>query len=138
MSFDDIGFDTTIERALDKFSQSSSILCRYHVEGECYPIDSVVQITILRVIQEACNNAIKHGQASVVDVTLVYDIKKIRISIKDDGEGFDTNSLSDIPRKDNSGFGLSMMKERLYLLSGKMEIQSSPKGGCTILITIPV
>ena len=137
MSFDDMGFDITIERALEKFNQSNNVLCQYHVEGEPYAIDSVLQITLLRVIQEACNNVIKHAEASKVDVTLLYEQNKIILSIKDDGIGFDTDKISEISRKDNSGFGLSMMKERVYLLSGKLEIQSSPQNGCTILATIP-
>lgn len=136
MSFDDIGFDVTVERALDKFHQSG-IKCDYHVEGKPYQIDSVVKITILRVIQEACNNAVKHAEASKLDVELFYLEKKIILKITDDGKGFDTSKILGTKREDNSGFGLSMMKERVYLLSGKIEINSSFGNGCSIIVTIP-
>ena len=124
MSFDDIGFDITVERALDKFKP--------------YSIDNVVQITLLRVIQEACNNAIKHAEASNLQVCMKYLNNKLRLVIVDDGKGFDVNTIRSVSRDDNTGFGLSMMKERVYLLSGKLDIQSSPGNGCTICATIPI
>lgn len=137
MSFDDIGFDVTVERALDRFQRFHRLECSYHIEGESYPIDSVVQITLLRVIQEACNNAVKHAKASKLEVTVTYTEKQIVLNIEDDGIGFDVTSIPDETRDDNSGFGLSMMRERVYLLSGNIEIQSSPGEGCTITVTIP-
>ena len=126
MSFDDIGFDVTVERALDRFQRFHRIECGYYTEGTSYPINSVVQITLLRVIQEACNNAVKHAQASYLEVKVSYLEKKIVLVIKDDGKGFDVNAVPDETRDDNSGFGLSMMKERVYLLSGTISIESAP------------
>ena len=122
MSFDDIGFDVTVERALDRFQRFHRIECGYYTEGTSYPINSVVQITLLRVIQEACNNAVKHAQASYLEVKVSYLEKKIVLVIKDDGKGFDVHAVPDETRDDNSGFGLSMMKERVYLLSGTIKI----------------
>lgn len=138
MSFDDIGFDVTVERALDKFKRFNSINCTYKVEGEPYPIDNVVQITLLRVIQEACNNAIKHASASNLTVSMKYTDSQLKLMIQDDGKGFDVTSMQSVSRDDNTGFGLSMMKERVYLLSGKLDIQSSLGNGCSICVTIPI
>lgn len=137
MSFDDIGFDITVERTLDKFNSFHKVKCSYIVEGEPYQIDSVVQITLLRVIQEACNNALKHADASVLEVKLYYLGTKIILTITDDGKGFDIDKIPETSRDDNSGFGLSMMKERVYLLSGKIEIKSGLGNGCSIVVTIP-
>lgn len=137
MSFDDIGFDVTVERTLDKFNRFHNIACNYEVINDPYPLDKVVKITLLRVIQEACNNAIKHAQASKLDVTLSYEEARIVLTIKDNGKGFDINSIPKESRNDNSGFGLSMMRERVFLLSGKIDLESSPGNGCTIIVTIP-
>lgn len=137
MSFDDIGFDVTVERALDRFQRFHRIECGYYTEGTSYPINSVVQITLLRVIQEACNNAVKHAQASYLEVKVSYLEKKIVLVIKDDGKGFDVHAVPDETRDDNSGFGLSMMKERVYLLSGTISIGSAPGKGCSIIVSIP-
>ena len=137
MSFDDIGFDVTVERALDRFQRFHRIECGYYTEGTSYPINSVVQITLLRVIQEACNNAVKHAQASYLEVKVSYLEKKIVLVIKDDGKGFDVHAVPDETRDDNSGFGLSMMKERVYLLTGTISIESAHGKACTIILSIP-
>ena len=137
MSFDDIGFDVTVERSLDRFQKSNGIKCNYQITGNSYPIDNVIQITLLRVIQEACNNAVKHACASYIKVNISYFEKKIVLTISDDGKGFDVSSVLKETRDDNSGFGLSMMKERVYLLSGNISIKSSPGKGCSIIVSIP-
>lgn len=138
MSFDDIGFDITVERALDKFKRLNNIKCNYHIKGELYSINSVIQLTLLRVIQEACSNAVKHASASRLDVTLAYEDNQIILSIEDDGKGFDVSTIPNSSRDDNSGFGMSMMKERVYLLSGTLDIESSLGNGCKIVVTVPV
>ena len=51
--------------------------------------------------------------------------------------GFDINQLKNIDREDNSGFGLSMMKERVYLLSGNISINSEIGKGTSIIVKIP-
>lgn len=137
MSFDDIGFDVTVERALDKFNSDHSTKCYYHIEREPYHIDSVVKITLLRVIQEACNNAAKHASASRIDVKMCYFDTKIILNITDNGIGFDTSKIPDTIKDDNSGFGLSIMKERVYLLSGKIDLISEAGKGSSIIVTIP-
>jgi two-component system sensor histidine kinase DegS len=137
MSFDDMGFDVTVERYLDKFHNIHNIACSYHVSGKPYPFDSVVQLTLLRIIQEACNNTVKHANASKIDVLISYLDSSISLKVVDDGDGFNTSTLSDNIREDNSGFGLSIMRERIYLLSGKISLESNPGEGCTIIVTIP-
>ena len=101
-------------------------------------VDSLVSLTLLRVIQEACSNSIKHGHAKEINVSLNYEPKSLTLTIKDDGDGFDTSAIPEFTRDDNSGFGLSMMKERIYLLFGKISILSKPGEGCTVRVIIPV
>lgn len=138
MSFDDIGLETTIERALDKFKLDKVCNISFKVEGESYYIKPVIGITLLRIIQEACNNAIKYADASVISVTMVYKEKNIILLIEDDGKGFDVENLDVTSRNDNSGFGLSMMKERVYLLSGKINIESEENDGTKVEVIVPI
>lgn len=138
MSFDDIGLDAAIERALDKLESDGSRKIDFTVEGEPYSIKSVIGITLLRIIQEGCSNAIRHGNASIIQVILRYDDDKISVKIEDDGSGFDTANLEKKLRGDNSGFGLSMMKERVYLLSGKITIDSEIYCGTKINVEVPI
>lgn len=138
MSFDDIGLDITIEHALDKMENASGKKINFIVEGEAYQIKSVVGITLLRIIQEGCSNAIKHADASYIQVVLKYMQEMISIIIEDNGKGFDTGEINTKERDDNSGLGLSIMKERVYLLSGNIEIESKINEGTKIIVNVPV
>ncbi len=138
MSFDDIGLEITIERALDKLKNEKACNINFTIEGEPYQINPVIGITLLRIIQEACNNAIKYANSSAIAVKLIYEINEVSISIEDDGVGFDVENLDVSNRKDNSGFGLSMMKERVYLLSGEIAIHSKKNEGTKILVRVPI
>lgn len=138
MSFDDIGLDITIERALEKLETSESKKIDFHVEGEPYPIKPVIGITLLRIIQEACSNAIRHANPSLIQVTLKYELDQISVQIEDDGKGFEIDEIDTKSRSDNSGFGLSMMKERVYLLSGDIHIKSKINYGTKIIVDVPV
>lgn len=138
MSFDDIGFEVTIEHYLDELKNHSNIRFIYKTEGNPYRLASVVSLTLLRIIQEACNNSIKYANPSTVNITLTYQKDALQLTIIDDGEGFDLNTLPEKSREDHSGFGLSMMRERVYLLSGTLDIKSEIGKGCVILINIPI
>lgn len=137
MSFDDIGLDVTIENYIDKLKSSSSVFFDYKIEGTPFPLSDIVSITILRLIQEACNNSMKHSNAKSVVIRFLYMRDSIELFIQDDGDGFDISSL-DVSRENSSNFGLSMMKERVYLLSGTIDIESKIGEGCNIHIVIPV
>ena len=138
MSFDDIGLEITIERAIDKIKNDKSCNIGFMVEGESYPIKPVVGITLLRIIQEACNNAIKYAHANIISVKLIYEDDAVVILVEDDGTGFNIDNTDVSTRNDNSGFGLSMMKERVYLLSGEIEITSENNVGTKIQVKVPI
>ena len=138
MSFDDIGLEITIERALDKLKTDKSCNITFNVEGESYTIKPVIGITLLRIIQEACNNAIKYADATIISVKLFYEEESIIVLVEDDGKGFDVENLDVSSRNDNSGFGLSMMKERVYLLSGEIDITSRENDGTKIKVKVPI
>ncbi len=138
MSFDDIGFSITVERFLDKLKAMSTVNYNLHISGQELDIDSTIELTLLRVIQEACSNSVKHGKAENVDVIVQYHSDMIELIITDDGIGFDVDSSPETVRENNSGFGLSMMKERVYLLSGEIAIISSEGNGCCTKVSIPI
>jgi len=138
MSFDDIGLEVTIERAIDKIKNDKSCNIGFIVEGEPYPIKPVVGITLLRIIQEACNNAIKYAESNIISIKMIYEDDAVTVLIEDDGKGFDIENLDVSKRNDNSGFGLSMMKERVYLLSGEIEIYSKENDGTKIKVRVPI
>ena len=89
-----------------------------------------VETTMYRIVQEALNNAMKHGGARRSQVEVVEDDTTVRLMVRDDGRGFDPNGHTD-------GFGLLGMRERIELLHGTLEVTSAPGQGTTITAAFP-
>lgn len=138
MSLDDIGLEVTLEQEVAKLQNTGNFLVDYKTEGVSLKLSPLVSLTILRIVQEACNNIRKHANAHHIKILVSYESEKINLQIKDDGCGFDVESIRHLHREDGSGFGISMMKERVYLLSGKIKIESIVGEGTTILVEIPI
>jgi signal transduction histidine kinase len=99
-----------------------------------------VEITLFRIIQEAVVNVARHAKAENVFVHFRIEGDMIDIEIEDDGEGFSLDSLyvqSFHDSKDRRGLGLLGMKERVFLIGGKMELCSMPGNGTRVGIKIP-
>lgn len=87
---------------------------------------------LLRVVQEALSNVVKHAGATRATVTLKADAAACSVTVHDDGRGFD-------PRASKAGhFGLETMRERAEALGGRLEVCSSPGEGTTITVTVPL
>lgn len=138
MSFDDIGLDITIERELHGIESQGGVHTKYIVEGEPPKFKQVVALTLLRIIQEACSNSLKYANANNIIVKNVYKPNLIETFIEDDGCGFDVENYNSRIKENNSGFGMNTMKERVYLLSGTIDIDSKPGEGTKIHIEIPI
>lgn len=138
MSLDDLGLAVTIERYAKQLMISNDIKVYVKYNQEAEDILPVVKLSLFRVVQEACHNIVKHAKASRIDINIIYDIDSINVSIKDDGKGFNIDQQMDkVPERD-SGYGLSIMQERIYLLSGVMKIHSENNKGTIITISVPL
>lgn len=141
MSLEDLGLVITVQRYIKQFIDSSKIKVILNVENERQINSDIIDLTLFRIIQEACNNAMKHAQATVINIELKYNEKNIELIIEDNGCGFNnkTNKEEQEELSDPlSGFGLSMMKERVGLLSGKLEITSVINHGSKIRVCVPI
>jgi len=90
-----------------------------------------LETAIYRTVQEALNNILKHGAAQRASVEINEDETTVRVTVRDDGQGFD-------PSHKASGFGLIGMRERAELVHGTIEIDSSPGHGTTVRAGFPV
>ncbi|HTU98816.1 MAG TPA: GAF domain-containing sensor histidine kinase, partial [Solirubrobacteraceae bacterium] len=86
---------------------------------------------VYRLVQEALTNAAKHGEATRATVSMVEDGAHVRVTVSDNGSGFDPNAAT-------AGFGLAGMRERVELLHGELSIVSAPGEGTTVSATLPV
>ena len=134
-----IPFKTIINDLCEQFYAQSKIPCKFFVD----PSLSLDTFTteqkhhILRIIQEALNNARSHAKAEETSVVIRQGDNSIRIMIFDDGQGFD--STKQLPLDDaSSHFGMSGMEMRAKLLDGTLTINSSPDTGTEVRLEIPV
>jgi signal transduction histidine kinase len=90
-----------------------------------------LETAIYRIVQEALTNATKHGQAGRAIVEIHEDGDTVHVEVRDDGSGFDTSA-------DTFGFGLLGMRERVELLDGTLQVESSPGAGTTVRASFPI
>ena len=88
-------------------------------------IDSLIKITVFRIVQESLLNISKHANASTCHVSILLDDDHLVLEIKDDGIGFDLNATK-------QGIGLQNIQERAKTISAILEINSKPNKGTTI------
>lgn len=137
MSFDDMGLEITFNKIVSQAKRDSDIDIKLQIKGEKKDIDEIQAITLVRVLQEAISNSKKYSKAKIINVELIYDKEYVTVAVKDDGIGFDKSNIKRPEENELSGFGLSMMKERVCLLDGKLRILSEPGKGTEITVTLP-
>ena len=124
----------TYQCVVDAIAQRDDVLKIYHNYNIelIEPLSSDIENALLRICQESLTNVRKHAKASEVEVNLIFEGNKVKLSIQDNGIGFKTEV------KNESAFGLISMRERARLLGGKLEINSEIGNGTLIQVTIPV
>ena len=138
MTLEDLGLTITIQRFANKIMDTNNVQVRVKANEEKREILPVIKLTIFRIIQEACNNTLKHANASIIDIEIEYQERIIIVIIKDNGEGFKTDYIPVNTEEEQSSFGLSIMRERTSLLSGTLDIQSEQHKGTIITIKVPL
>jgi len=96
-------------------------------------LSSQVEEVVLRVVEEALHNALRHASATVVRVALADGGRGAICTISDDGAGFDTS----VPEAASARLGLASMRERARRVSGAFTVTSRPGGGTTVTLEVP-
>ncbi|RXK62755.1 tetratricopeptide repeat protein [Lacibacter luteus] len=125
------GLPQTLEEIASRISTNDFAL-HFYSEGFNDRPDSNTETILFRVIQECINNAIKHAQATTLDISLIKDHDGISVTIEDNGKGFTYN-----PAKATEGIGLNNIHSRIQFLKGSIDIDSAPGRGTLIAIHIP-
>lgn len=128
-----LGLTSTLEEMLEQISASTDL----QIEQEIVVLDGLfekeAEIHIFRICQECLNNVIKHAQASWVQFTMTREAEIIRLTIQDNGKGFDAVA----PGNTHSSGWLSI-KERVRMLRGSYQINSTMGKGTIIDFQIPI
>jgi signal transduction histidine kinase len=127
-ALDQIGLAPALDALLKRVAATSGI----EVEAEVAVgrLETEVESTLYRLVQESLNNAVKHAAATTVRVSLSEGPEGIELSVVDDGAGFDTQAPS-------KGFGLVGMHERVALIDGTLSVESTPGTGTVVRALVP-
>jgi signal transduction histidine kinase len=120
-----------LEEIAAKWTRTTGVPVSVSVTGEARPLHAEVEITLLRVAQEALANAGKHASATRVGLTLSYMEDVVALDVRDDGAGFTPGPAR------SSGFGLVAMRQRVTRLAGDFQIETAPGQGTGISATVP-
>jgi two-component system sensor histidine kinase DegS len=138
MTLDDLGLTITVQRYANRIMDLNNIQVKVQANGETKEILPIIKLTLFRIIQEACNNVLKHANATLINIDIFYEEHRIKVFIKDNGSGFHMERSQPITLEQSSSFGLSIMRERTSLLSGTLEIQSEKGKGTIVTISVPL
>jgi two-component system sensor histidine kinase DegS len=137
MALDDLGLVPTLERYIDQIRNEVNFEITFKEINRENDVNSIISLTLYRIVQEAINNANKHSNAMNLCIKLIYNEGFIELIIDDDGDGFDINNVK-LNMKNNKGFGITMMRERTNLLMGEFKLKSKSGIGTTIYVKIPI
>lgn len=110
-------------------SGNTDIICEQF--GSERPLGNIADINVYRIIQELVNNAVLHGQAKQILVQLTKTDERVLITVEDNGNGFELNSLDKV-----SGIGMANIRSRVNYFNGRMDIESKPNEGTTVNIEL--
>jgi signal transduction histidine kinase len=138
-----LGLRAAIEAMVEKVSRSSGLTIRLTGDTIDRLFPKETEIHVYRIIQEALSNIVRHASAKNVTVQVKKNSESIEITVTDDGKGFNINDAlvrrSSRPSGEGlHGFGLSSMTERVRIIGGQMNVESSPGSGTTVHVSLPV
>jgi len=137
MALDDLGLVPALRGYLKDFQSRTGIEADFAFYGNERRYHPAFEVALFRLVQEALTNVVKHAGASRVWVTVeTTGGQEIKLSVKDDGAGFDPSSVQ--PGAGGSKFGLVGMRERTELLGGSIDIQSAPGRGAKLTFLFPL
>jgi PAS domain S-box-containing protein len=127
----DAGIASAIEWQVRRFEARTQIPCLVEVPDSLPPLSDAKAIGLFRILQEALTNVMRHAGAHSVQVYLRVEDGELCLCVIDDGKGFAPGQ-----RKAGQSFGLVGMQERVFMLGGRLQIDSQPGEGTTLLARV--
>jgi two-component system CheB/CheR fusion protein len=132
---DDFGFEAALSSFVEAWSRRTQIAADFHSSAEAARLPPLVESAAYRIAQEALTNVARHSKATRASVVVERRHGHLHTIIEDNGKGFDPGELNDSSRP---GLGLLGIRERVALLGGTFEIESSSDHGTTVFVRLPI
>jgi signal transduction histidine kinase len=128
-----IDLTTSVQETMSQFQQSTAIAANLVITGDCNnKLTTQVKQQLLRILQELLVNIRKHAAAKAVDVQMTVDDNRFSLIIRDDGKGFQLNTIHLKP----SSFGFKNLEGDVRAIGAAWKLTSVPDGGTTVSISL--
>lgn len=128
----DLGLVDSIKDLTESIRTSQVFRIRfYHNNFEEDILPENIKLMLFRIIQEQINNIIKHAEATIILIRLITDADQLMLVVADNGKGFN-------PYSNKKGMGINNIINRAELFDGKVEINTEPGKGCSLVVTVPL
>ena len=132
MMLDDLGLIPTLRKYSEAFKEQASLEVSVTVTGTERRLEPYLEVMVFRAVQELLGNSSRHSQATTVKVQIDLGNDLVRVSVEDNGKGFDPETL-----KESTNLGLKLIRERAEMLGGSFEIDSASGSGARISFSVP-
>jgi signal transduction histidine kinase len=129
---DEVGLEPALRWLASRVAAGNRMAVDLALAAPLPRLDAEREITVFRIAQEACTNVLRHADARRVGIALGVADGELRLSIRDDGAGFEPEAAGAATR------GLSGMRERADLIGARCEIRSAPGQGTEVLLMLPM
>ena len=126
---------SSLTQSAARITANTNVKARVQVSGTFRPIDSRIEAEILRIGQEAITNVVRHAQAQNANITLLFEDKLLRMTIKDDGRGFEGDAHE---QSQNGHYGLKGMRERAALIGARFTVKSARNEGTEVQVEVAI
>lgn len=134
-TLDALGLAPALRRHIEQYEAYTGIQCSMIVTGEAIRLPSNLEISVYRLLQEALQNINTHAQATCTEILLAFEPKQLKLTISDDGRGFDPQAIQ---QRYDGHLGLIGMRERAESMGGRITINSQPGKGTTVELSVPI
>lgn len=117
---------------VNRWETETGTATRYKTVNPAHPLPPRVEAALYRVCQETLANAARHAHAGRVTVRLIITPEQVWLAVEDDGAGFDLSSINE------DRHGLVGMRERVEMLGGGLQVESSPGAGTRVMAAVPL
>jgi PAS domain S-box-containing protein len=128
----DLGLYAALEWQAEEFQRRSGIACELVADDEELEFEDSLATVLFRILQEALTNVLRHAKASLVRIELHRDSGRLIMTITDNGVG-----MQKTQRNEQKSFGLVGIRERLHILGGELNLESS-SNGTVLTVTVPM
>jgi PAS domain S-box-containing protein len=132
-----LGFEVAVEELTEQFCKEHKLKYTFGNHDGPKPLTDHIKILLYRSIREILINIAKHAEAKLVKVNVSRDNEDIRVTVEDNGRGFDVSTFNGRLSR-SRGLGLFSVRERLTHIGGKLEIESTRGKGTRAILTAPL